>query len=336
MAGQTKFCRQCGRQLDAEARFCNYCGYRFEEMMQSAPRPVQQTQSVAQPMQNPQPAQSQPRAVPQAQTAPAAPAVTGVLSAAAPMLSLRANAQAGELGFGDFKLGSALSGVTANAAGGATAILSPAKALLGGVTSLFGGLTGVFKNKKALIFAAVMAAAWIALGLLRGSDNTVVKFLSWLTFADGGIGRGVLGGIGGALGKGVTATALISLLSGGLGKTVRGVGAMFDRSGGRSVVTGLLGAVLGGASCLAFTGIGSASAMTSMAGISGALLSLQALGGGQGWLYSLAQSLTATKQNGVRVAQNGKLTSLLTGMTGGFAAATLLTSLLPLLQGGAG
>ena len=30
MAGQVKFCRSCGKQIDANAKFCRYCGFRFE------------------------------------------------------------------------------------------------------------------------------------------------------------------------------------------------------------------------------------------------------------------------------------------------------------------
>ena len=65
-----------------------------------------------------------------------------------------------------------------------------------------------------------------------------------------------------------------------------------------------------------------------MAGISGALLSLQALGSGQGWLSTLAQSLTAKMTDGVRLPQPGSGKSLLAGMTGGFTLAALLTSIL--------
>lgn len=59
-----------------------------------------------------------------------------------------------------------------------------------------------------------------------------------------------------------------------------------------------------------------------MAGIAGAVLSLEALGGGTGKLYELAQSLTSRAENGVRSAVRGRCDGLLTGMTLGFALGT--------------
>ena len=123
---------------------------------------------------------------------------------------------------------------------------------------------------------------------------------------------------------------------GGAGSAARGVKTLLSRDGEKlDLVSALGGGVAGILGCLAFTGVGTASAATSMAGVSGILLSLEALGGKSGWLRTLAQSLTAQKQNGARLEQTGKLQSLLTGLTGGFALSTVVTSLLPLLQGGA-
>ena len=30
MADGVKYCRQCGKQLNIDAKFCRYCGYQFE------------------------------------------------------------------------------------------------------------------------------------------------------------------------------------------------------------------------------------------------------------------------------------------------------------------
>ena len=62
-------------------------------------------------------------------------------------------------------------------------------------------------------------------------------------------------------------------------------------------------------------------------GVSGAVLSLQALGGKLGFLRSLAQSLTAKKASGARVQNDVRLKSLLTGVVTGFILSAVLSAL---------
>ena len=45
MAGQVKFCRKCGKQINADAAFCRFCGFRFDAPAQ--PEPLQQAQQNA-------------------------------------------------------------------------------------------------------------------------------------------------------------------------------------------------------------------------------------------------------------------------------------------------
>ncbi|MBQ6450944.1 MAG: hypothetical protein IJJ29_03375, partial [Solobacterium sp.] len=58
----------------------------------------------------------------------------------------------------------------------------------------------------------------------------------------------------------------------------------------------------------------------------GALLSLQSLGRKDGKLYTLAESLTSGKADGIRIAHTGKAKSLLTGLSLGFAVVTFLVA----------
>jgi hypothetical protein len=119
-----------------------------------------------------------------------------------------------------------------------------------------------------------------------------------------------------------------SLLSGGIPKLVNGAGSMFKKTEGeKSIITLFLGILLGVIIYFAFTGVDLACAATTMAGISGVALSLEALGGKSGWIYQMAASLTAKKVQGVRTLQDGKINSLLGGMTAGFAIVTAMTSM---------
>ena len=72
---------------------------------------------------------------------------------------------------------------------------------------------------------------------------------------------------------------------------------------------------------------GYAGAYGIMTAVSGLLLSLMALGGGEGWLRTLAVSLTAKKRNGERTMNGGKVKSLLLGLAGGFVLAAFLSPL---------
>ena len=93
----------------------------------------------------------------------------------------------------------------------------------------------------------------------------------------------------------------------------------------RSIAAIVIGVVLGIIIFLFFTGPDLASAGNSMAGIAGALLSLEALGSGGGKLYELVESLTSRVQGGVRTAVIGRTDGLLTGLSLGFVLSTAIS-----------
>ncbi len=315
MAQQMKYCRNCGKQIGANAKFCRYCGYRFEGAAQN-----QAGQILSQ--------------------VPDAGAVMNRVQ------EINASANAGEENFdlGNINATGLIDQATGGALGNATGtvnrvkgqvteILSPVKTLLSGVKSFFGNLKDCIKNPKAAIPAIIIGILWIVLGMMRDSDNSIVKVLSWLTFSEGGLDRDAAGTIGGIFGKGVVAVAVTSLFNGGFRDIAAGLKTVFSGSKGKngekkSLGSLLIGVVIGVFAYFAFTGFENASAITTMAGISGILLSLGALGSRDGFLYKFAESLTSKMQNGVRTTQNGKLAGLLAGMTGGFALVTAFTALL--------
>ncbi len=215
------------------------------------------------------------------------------------------------------------------AAGGLTEVLPLSAGILQGIRSLFRGIPQIFRNPAALIGTLVLALLWFVLGMFRNSDSSIIRFLSWLTFAEGGFDRGAAGMLFGALGKGTVAAALMSLVSGGFPKALGGLAAFFKGKGERrSIVSILLGLIMGWLIYLIFTGPGKRSPEMSMAGIAGALLSLESLGSGNGQIYGLAQSLTSKFLYGKRMAEQGKCDGLLTGLAAGFALGAAF-SLLP-------
>ena len=203
--------------------------------------------------------------------------------------------------------------------------LPPVSGLLHSVGSLFSGVVSLFRKPSALIGTLPLAVLWFVLAQFRDSDSMIVRILSWFTYAGGGFDRSVPGTALGVLGKGTVAAALLSLFTGGLENLFKGVGTLLKGRGeNRDVISIILGVVAGAVVYFAFAGK-NVSVKTSMAGIAGALLSLEALGSGSGKLYELAQSLTSRIQNGVRTVARGRCDGFLTGLTLGFSMGTVVS-----------
>lgn len=231
-------------------------------------------------------------------------------------------------------------GGSSGAAGQIGAILSPIKTALEGIKSFGQNYVGLFKNKRwiKLIAALVLALVWLVLMIL--SYNGInIGFLNWLTFAKGGAGRSVIGWLGGLLGKTTVAAAFFSLFSGGARSLGGGFKSLFK---GANFKLGNLGALFfgaGGALVIYQFFAGRAVFADSMPAISGALVSIMALGRGNGFLYRFATSLTSKKTGGARFANGEKAGALLSGASYGFTLGALLSLIpfgwLPVIVGGA-
>ena len=205
---------------------------------------------------------------------------------------------------------------------------TPISEFFRGVGGFFGGIFGSIVKPWKLLLAAALTFAWILLDKYQDSPQTLVKIASWLTFAQGGRGRETLPGlVGGLFGKGVTAAAWASIFTGGAGNAVKGISNLFQSGEKKSLVGAIFGAAIGAGLYVLFTGWGLASVGTSMAGVSGALLCLEGIGGKGGWFYNMACAFTAKKQDGVRLVQNGKAVSILAGMATGFVASAAFFAL---------
>ena len=312
MAQQFKFCPQCGAQLSKSARFCNQCGQKLEEVTGSENK---QQSSKGQNMSGPV----------QIQAKKAGEAV----KSAGQVLKL--GDFTAPSGSGEWELiemvpvQEAVRSVSGMADEIVEAVTSPIETLLKSALSFVGGIFRTLIKPKNLLFALLLGGIWTYTGLNRYSDNPAANMLSFLTFGDGGFDREGLGLIGGIAGKGSVALMLYSIFSGGIPNTFKGAAGFFKKSEDKkSIPLFIIGILLGGFGYLAYAGLDNVSTLTSMAGISGAVLALQAIGKKDGWIYSIAQSFTAKKIDGIRTSQEGRITSFLGGISLGFAIITII------------
>ena len=312
MAQQFKFCPQCGAQLSKSARFCNQCGQKLEAVTGSENK---QQSSKGQNM-------------------------SGTVQIQAKEVGEAVKSAGQVLKLGDFTAPSgsgeweliemapvqeAVRSVSGMADEIVEAVTSPIETLLKSALSFVGGIFRTLIKPKNLLFALLLGGIWTYTGLNRYSDNPAANMLSFLTFGEGGFDREGLGLIGGIAGKGSVALTLYSIFSGGIPNTFKGAAGIFKKSEDKkSIPLFIIGILLGGFGYLAYAGLDNVSTLTSMAGISGAVLALQAIGKKDGWIYSIAQSFTAKKIDGIRTSQEGRITSFLGGISLGFAIITII------------
>ena len=326
MAQQMKFCPQCGGQINPGAKFCKQCGNKLK-VAQSAPEPVRQSAPPPVQAQSPVPTRSAPAPAPTQ-----APNIGEAVKSAAKVLKLgdfTAPTTSGEWELIDMAPVQGAQQVVGAATSAANEIVetitSPFDTLFKGAMSFVGGIFGTLVKPKNLMFAIVLGIIWIICGIGRGEDDPIKNLLSFVTFAEGGYDREGLGLIGGIAGKGSVALMLYSIFSGGIPNTFKGAAGIFKKSEDKkSIPLFIIGILLGGFGYLAYAGLDNVSTLTSMAGISGAVLALQAIGKKDGWIYSIAQSFTAKKIDGIRISQEGRITSFLGGISLGFAIITII------------
>ncbi|MDD4297203.1 MAG: zinc ribbon domain-containing protein [Ruminiclostridium sp.] len=220
-------------------------------------------------------------------------------------------------------------------AGELPAAIGPLKVLSQGLSGLFRGFGSAIKDKKRLIPALILALLWFILTLLPllGINPMPVRWLSFLSFAQGGTSGGLLGVVGGIMGKGVFAYFLMSLVIpltrgqkpfAGIGS---GIKSFFQvlRSKNPSRFTPLL---IGAGIALIFYNFfaGIALLQNSMAGIAALLLSLRALSSKTGFLKRFLGAFTKNKNvKGSFVSD--RVNGIIAGMVSGFTLSIPLSAL---------
>ena len=114
-----------------------------------------------------------------------------------------------DLASGEAALGSiVLKKVTQNAVPG------PGKVIGTSFKSLFASIVDTCKKPVKLIPAIVLAVIWLVINILQASgvNPPIVRVISFLTFADAGTHGGFIGAVGGIIGKGFFAGAVVVLV----------------------------------------------------------------------------------------------------------------------------
>ena len=325
-----KFCRSCGAviEITPAKRLCPFCGNEVGETAKFC-RNCGRNIGEAAPVQNSEPAEvpAVPVPEPQKQESAEAPAAPVPEPAAPPAPKpkrrparrrrRRKSSTEAPVNAECTISADALTGTALPRMAGSVQVLNPFLTAWHSIKGVFLGLAQLGKHPMALIGMIVTAVLTLVFWFWNrsGLRNPVSEILSAVTFAEGGT-RGTAGQLlGGLLGKGLVMTGIASLLSGGF----RSIGGGFRRLLGKglhigAVLTGFGFAILCYQLFAGYAGIyGTAVA------VSGAVVSLQALGGRAGFLRNLVTSLTARRSGKLRIPQDIRVKSLLTGCTVGFA-----------------
>ncbi len=301
------FCTHCGNPLSEGAVFCSNCGARIDPSLQQS---KQIPQEVSDQVKSQIKQEVDDQVKPQIKQE--------VIQQIRQLTGTMAPSQTGEVDLGMTDVKSALKE--------GTAVLSPFSQVLSGIPAFFKGMRNAFKDRNTLLFSIVIGLLWIILSILNRNHigGKVSGFLSWLTFANDGGKRGILGTAGRYLGQITVAGGLFSLITEarGIGSVKQWSGYFKDKS---SLGTVLFGA--GIAMMLYNFFVAKATMGDTMVAISGVILSLEALGSQNGFIFETARSLTAKKNGKSRIADSAKTNALLTGIGMGCALAVPLSAI---------
>jgi len=202
----------------------------------------------------------------------------------------------------------------------------PHRYLLDGLKGIFSGLKQLLKNRRLMITAGALGASWFLLLVLQaaGISNGFLRFLNFLTFAQGGASGGILGFAGGLAGKGLFAYMVSGFFTSGFSLNglkgslhrFKSLPGYFNNSNQGAITSLLAGASL---ALVAFNIMsGNASPINSMAGITGLVLSAGALSNQNSFLRRFMQSLMA-KPASTGAGGNSQVSYIMAGITAGFA-----------------
>ena len=184
------------------------------------------------------------------------------------------------------------------------------------------------KDKNILTIAGVMGIIWIIIGLLPaiGINPLPVQFLSFLTFAQGGLTGGGLGFIGGIAGKGLIAYFVALVIAGKITpdntiSSLRSFAAGF--SGKKWDVASVSPLLIGVGSALLIYNFlaGTSTVFNCMVGIVAFIVAVRSLSGRTGFVRNIFSSLFAKEGR----VNSGFVTKIMVGWAAGFALGVLLS-----------
>ena len=205
----------------------------------------------------------------------------------------------------------------------------PGEVLTSGFKQFFTNILAFFKNPKVMIpsilVALIYPIIWMILNILQanGINPWPLKFLSFLTCANGGMSGGIFGGFGGIIGKGVFIAGIVTLI--GLlfrkkGSTKRSFGEILKGSFGVSRDTlGVYFTGIGIALLFYLFLTGGATRISCLCGIAAMIIAARAALN-NGFRARILNSLTSKVKNATGQAGAG----LMRGFTVGYAASAIL------------
>lgn len=213
--------------------------------------------------------------------------------------------------------------------------IGPIRYLFNSIVSIFKNFKQIFRNKKKFILVIIMTIIWIALTILQtfGITGTPIRYLSFLTFARGGMSQGLSRVIGGTLGKGLFAyfvTSLVLPIFSGE-KPFKGVGVGIKTLFSSLAIKEIKGLTLillgGGISLISYNFLtGNGAMINSMPGIVGFILSLRALSRKSGFLRGFIISI-GNKFSKKKHVDSLYINKIISGFTIGFGLSIPLSTI---------
>lgn len=191
----------------------------------------------------------------------------------------------------------------------------------------------VLKHPKLLLPTVILFVIWVILGILQNHLGNLMplKYLNFITYAQGGCYGGVIGAIGGILGK-VVVAAFVNVMIAPLfqGKNpFKDFGASFGEMGKalkKDSAASLAPLFAGLGTALVFYTLFNWTQLSenSMAGIVSAVAAVIAVGRRGGFLWGLVFSIAGSLSKG-KIPSQIQIMRFLTGLSLGFAAGVALT-----------
>ncbi|MEA5017396.1 MAG: hypothetical protein VB009_01605 [Erysipelotrichaceae bacterium] len=205
--------------------------------------------------------------------------------------------------------------------------------LFSGFKQLFNNITNIIKDKKRLILVLILAVLWLLASILPalGFNVAGISFISWLSFAQGGLGGNILNKMAGVIGKGVFAYAisLVAFDKSLLSNATKSITTLMKSVNLKNVANPLLWMMISVALIIYNLTVKTTTIDNSMAGIAFLVLALRSLNQSSGFLSDLLRSMF----NFIKPINQDDLIILKSGWTFGFALATMI-SLLNIAYGG--
>ncbi|WP_048148375.1 hypothetical protein [Methanolacinia paynteri] len=192
------------------------------------------------------------------------------------------------------------------------------------------------RDKKLLTIAGAMGIVWLIISLLPaiGINPLPVQFLSFLTFAQGGLTGGGLGFIGGIIGKGLIAYFVTLVIAGRITSksTVSSLRSFKANISGKkwdsvSIAPLLIG--VGSALVIYNFLAGTSSVFNCMVGVVAFIVAARSLSSGKGCIRKIFASLFAKDGR----ADTGFVTKIMAGWAAGFGLGAVLSLLGGILGG---